>query len=196
MNWKSLCFRFGTRSVVLVCALFFSTSLINAQQSRITKAIDNQQRVVLSGHIHPRARPEDDQGRVSPSLKMSYVTLELAQSASQHADLEQLLKDQQTPGSGNYHRWLTPEQYADRFGVSTDDINKIEAWLQGQGLTIAAVARGRNWIAVNGEAATVESAFQTEIHEYVSNGETHFANATRSLRARGSGAELWGPFAG
>ncbi len=178
MNWKSLCFRFGTRSVVLVCALFFSTSLINAQQSRITKAIDNQQRVVLSGHIHPRARPEDDQGRVSPSLKMSYVTLELAQSASQHADLEQLLKDQQTPGSGNYHRWLTPEQYADRFGVSTDDINKIEAWLQGQGLTIAAVARGRNWIAVNGEAATVESAFQTEIHEYVSNGETHFANAT------------------
>jgi uncharacterized protein (TIGR03437 family) len=175
MNWKSLCYRFGTRTVVLLCTL---TGLVNAQQSRIANTIDNQQRFVLTGHIHPKARPEDDQGRVSPSLQMSYVTLELAQSESQHAELQQLLKDQQTPGSGNYHRWLTPEQYAERFGVSTDDLNKIEAWLQGQGLTIAAVARGRNWIAVNGEANRIEGAFQTEIHQYVANGETHFANAT------------------
>jgi uncharacterized protein (TIGR03437 family) len=178
MNWKSLCYRFGTRSVVLLSTLYFLTGFVNAQQSRITKGIDNQQRFVLTGHIHPKARAEDDQGRVSPSLQMSYVKLELAQSESQHADLQQLLKDQQTPASGNYHRWLTPEQYAERFGVSTDDLNTIVAWLQGQGLTIAAVARGRNWIAVNGEAATIESAFQTEIHQYVSNGETHFANAS------------------
>src|SRR5580658_8204213 len=178
MNRKFPCYRFGTRSVVLLSTLYFLTGFVNAQQSRITKGIDNQQRFVLTGHIHPKARAEDDQGRVSPSLQMSYVKLELAQSESQHADLQQLLKDQQTPASGNYHRWLTPEQYAERFGVSTDDLNTIVAWLQGQGLTIAAVARGRNWIAVNGEAATSESAFQTEIHQYVSNGETHFANAS------------------
>jgi uncharacterized protein (TIGR03437 family) len=178
MNWKSLCYRIGTRSVVVLCTLYLLTGFLNAQQSRITEAIDNQQRVVLAGHVHPKARPEDDQGRVSPSLPISYVTLELAQSESQHADLTQLLKDQQTPGSGNYHRWLTPEQYAERFGVSTDDLNKMVAWLEGQGLTIAAVARGRNWIAVNGEASRIESAFQTEIHQYVSNGETHFANAS------------------
>lgn len=177
MNSKSLCC-FRTRSLAVLCTLYFLTALLSAQQSRITKAIDNQQRVVLSGHLHPKARPEDDQGRVAPSLQMSYVTLMLAQSASQHADLQQLLSDQQTPGSANYHLWLTPEQYAARFGVSTDDLNQIVTWLQGQGLSIAAVARGRNWIAVNGEAARIESAFHTEIHEYVSGGEKHFANAT------------------
>jgi len=182
MNWKSLCYRFGTRSAIALCSLYIFTGFLNAQQSRITKAIDNQQRVVLTGHLHPKARPEDDQGRVAPSLPMSYVTLELAQSASQHADLQQLLRDQQTPGSANYHVWLTPEQYADRFGVSTDDLNKITSWLQAQGLSIAAVARGRNWIAVNGEAARVESAFQTEIHQYVSNGE----ELSGTLRARGA----------
>jgi uncharacterized protein (TIGR03437 family) len=177
MNWQSLCYRFGTRSAIVLCSLYLLTGFLNAQQSRITKAIDNQQPVVLTGHLHPKARPEDDQGRVAPSLPMSYVTLELAQSASQHADLQQLLRDQQTPGSPNYHRWLTPEQYADRFGASTEDLDKITSWLQAQGLSIAAVARGRNWIAVNGEAARIESAFQTEIHQYVSNGEKHFANA-------------------
>ena len=177
MNWQSLCYRFGTRSAMVLCLLYFLTGFLNAQQSRITKAIDNQQRVALTGHLHPKARTEDDQGRVAPSLPMPYVTLVLAQSASQHANLQRLLHDQQTPGSPNYHRWLTPEQFADRFGASTEDLNKITSWLQAQGLSIAAVARGRNWIAVNGEAARIESAFQTEIHQYVSNGEKHFANA-------------------
>jgi uncharacterized protein (TIGR03437 family) len=177
-NRKSLGYRFRTRSVVMACTLCFFAGAVNAQQSRISKAIDNQQRVVLTGHIHPKARPENDQGRVTPSLQIPYVTLILKQSESQHADLAQLLQDQQTPGSPNYHHWLTPEQYADRFGVSTDDLNKIVAWLEGQGLTIAAVARGRNWIAVNGEASSIESAFQTEIHEYVSGSEKHFANAS------------------
>ncbi len=40
------------------------------------------------------------------------------------------------------------------------------------------VARGRNSVAVNGSAAQIEAAFQTEIHQYQVNGEQHFANAT------------------
>jgi len=62
--------------------------------------------------------------------------------------------------------------------VSDDDLNKIAAWAQGQGLTVAAVARGRNWISVSGAAAQIEQAFQTELHHYLADGETHFANAT------------------
>jgi uncharacterized protein (TIGR03437 family) len=137
-----------------------------------------QARRNLTGQIHPLARVENDRGRVSPALQLSYVTLTLAQSESQQADLDQLLAEQQTPGSPNYHHWLSPEEYAQRFGASEADVNKVVAWLQGQGLTIAAVARGRNWIAVNGPAPQIESTFQTEIHEYVLNGESHFANAT------------------
>ena len=85
---------------------------------------------------------------------------------------------QQTPGSPNYHHWLTPEEYGQRFGVSDADIGKITQWLQQQGLQVVSVARGRNWIAASGTAAQVEAAFQTEIHSYVVDGETHFANAS------------------
>jgi uncharacterized protein (TIGR03437 family) len=132
----------------------------------------------LAGHIHPLARAENDRGRVSPRLQLSYVTLTLAQSETQQASLDRLLTEQQTPDSPNYHRWITPEEYAQRFGASEADVNKVTAWLQGQGLTIAAVARGRNWIAVSGPAPQIESAFHTELHEYDVNGEAHFANAT------------------
>src|SRR6266404_2779403 len=157
------------KSLILMACVIGANA--DAQPSRITSAIDNRQRLTLRGHVNPKARQENERGRVAPSLKLTYVTLVLAQSESQQADLDQLLIEQQTSGSPNYRRWLTPDEYAVRFGVSDDDLGKIKTWLEGQGLTIAAVARGRNWIAVNGDAAQIEAAFQTELHQYVVNGE-------------------------
>jgi len=170
---------FYSSAIIRFAAALLALCLpIAAQQSHITQAIDNKERVTLKGHLHPKALAENDQGRVSPSMPVSYVTIELAPTAGQQADLDGLLGEQQTPGSKNYHRWLTPDEYAQRFGVSQDDLNKIAAWARGQGLTVAAVARGRNWIAVSGAAAQMEQAFQTELHHYLVAGETHFANAS------------------
>jgi uncharacterized protein (TIGR03437 family) len=166
------------RFVALALASYVFASTAGAQQNRITKPVNDRERIILSGHIRRKARPENDAGRVSPSLKLPYVTLTLAQSESQQAELDKLLSEQQTPGSPNYHHWLTPDEYAQRFGAGKDDLNKIAQWLRSQGLAVASIARGRNWIAVSGSAAQIEAAFQTEIHEYVSDGETHFANAT------------------
>ena len=153
-----------------------------AQESRIPNriagGIDNTRRMALSGHVHPQAQPQFDQGRVRPDATLDYVTLELEPSAAQKADLELLLVEQQNPGSPSYHQWLTPEQFADRFGVSTQDANTIAAWLQSQGLTVHAISRGRSWIAFGGMAAQMEAAFQTELHEYIVNGEVHIANST------------------
>jgi subtilase family serine protease len=104
--------------------------------------------------------------------------LVLKPSASQQADLDQLLEQQQDPSSPNYHQWLTPEEYADRFGVSQADVDKITAWLGRQNLTVQSVARARNAIAFSGNASQVESALGMEIHRYLVNGELHYANAT------------------
>src|SRR5689334_10928357 len=103
----ALCFPFA-------CLQFVPSALGAPQVSRITRPIDNRQRVSLKGHVHPNALPENDQGRVDASLTLPYVTLMLKPSADQQAALEQLLAQQQDPASPNYHRWLTPEQYADR----------------------------------------------------------------------------------
>lgn len=164
-------------SAGILAGFFLLPAVAHAQESRVNKAIDDRERTFLSGQIHPKARPENDRGRVAPSLRLSYVTLMLGPSGSQQAELDQLLTEQRDSSSPNYHHWLSPEEFAQRFGVSRNDLNKISTWLEGQGLTIAAVARGRNWIAVNGDAARIENAFRTEIHEYAVNGKTHFANA-------------------
>lgn len=169
--------KFLSRYTATIVAAIF-TAVAALAQTRITQPVNSQQRTVVAGNIHPKVRLATDQGRVAPSLEIPYITLTLAPSPAQQADLDKLLVEQQTPGSLNYHQWLTPEQFAERFGISDADINTISQWLQGQGLQIVSVARGRGWIAVSGAAAQVETAFQTEIHSYALNGETHYANAS------------------
>lgn len=160
---------------VSVCAVAIHAQ---AQQSRITERIDDAQRFTLAGHIVPQARAEYDQGRVAPSLALTHITLTLPPSAQQKTALDALLREQQNQLSSEYHHWLTPEEFAARFGASQADIAKITAWLQSEGLTVTGVARGHNWISADGTAAQVEQAFETELHQYVVNGEKHFANAS------------------
>lgn len=166
------------KSLALCAVQLFLLGAASAQQVRITGRIDNTARTTLAGHLRSQANAANDRGQVSPSLQMSYMTLNLSQTAQQQADLQQLLTAQQTPGSAEYHHWLTPEQFADRFGASQADISTVSGWLQSQGLNVISVARGRTWIAFSGTAAQVASAFQLEIHQYQVNGEMHYANAS------------------
>jgi subtilase family serine protease len=113
-----------------------------AQQERIPGKINTSQWSTLSGNVHPNALSTYDQGRVDDALEMTSVMLVAKPSASQQAALDQLLADLQNPASAVYRHWLTPEEYADRFGLSAGDISKIEEWAHGQQLTVTGVARG------------------------------------------------------
>ncbi|MFZ0759420.1 MAG: protease pro-enzyme activation domain-containing protein, partial [Candidatus Sulfotelmatobacter sp.] len=166
------------RSWKFLLPLFASTLCLAAQPDRITSPISSGRTVALARSVHPKAQPQYDRGAVEPSFALSYVTLVVAPSPSQQIALDQLLAQQQDRSSPNYHKWLTPEQYAERFGLSQNDVNKISAWLKAQGFTVLSVPRGRNAVIFSGTAAQVKSAFKTEIHRYDVNGEKHIANSS------------------
>lgn len=163
-------------AALLICALPCLAQ--KGQPDRIAGPIDTNQMVTLTGHVHPMAQAQYDKGPVDASQEMGYVTLLIKPTASQQAAVQQLLAEQHDQSSKNYHKWLTPEQYADRFGLSQNDIRSMQTWLQSQGFTVVQTARGRNWIAFSGTAAQVESTFHTAIHSYNVNGEKHMANVS------------------
>jgi subtilase family serine protease len=111
-------------------------------------------------------------------MKLPFVTLLIQPTAHQLAELKQLLAEQQDPSSPNYHNWLTPEQFGQRFGLSSGDATQITNWLRSQGFRIAQVARGRDWIAFSGTVAQVQHTFHTELRRYRLDGEERFANST------------------
>ncbi len=124
------------------------------------------------------AAPGQDLGPVAPDFPLPGMTLYLTPSPGQRAALERLLEAQQDPTSPQFHHWITPEQFADRFGLSNHQIARASDWLRAHGFTVVKVARSRTWMVFGGTARLVENAFHTRIHSYRTGGETHFCNAT------------------
>jgi subtilase family serine protease len=166
------------RSWKLLLPLLASTLCFAAQPDRIAGPIDSSQMVALTGNVHGFAQPRFDLGRTDGGKPLYGVTLAFRPSAAQQAALNNLLAQQQDRSSPNYHKWLTPAQFADRFGMTRDDIGSVQAWLESQGFTVTSIANSRNQIAFDGTVAQIESVFRTEIHNYLVDGVIHFANAT------------------
>ncbi len=154
--------------------LFAAAAVMLPAADRITAPIDNNRRVVLHGHVRPEVQPQNDQGLADADTQVGYATLLMKLDPS----IETFLAEQQMPGSANYRRWLSPAQFGDRFGVSANDLAKVVAWLESQGLKVNDVAKGRHWITFSGTAAKVGRALRADIHTYLANGERHFANAS------------------
>ena len=149
-----------------------------AQKARVVGPIEGNGEVALQQRLHPLARPEFDRGAADAAMKLDYVTMVLKPTAAQQSDLETLLIQQQDRSSASYHKWLTPEQFGDRFGLAASDIAAIKSWIEAQGLRVEDTARGRNWIAFSGTAAQIQRALHTEIRRFAVDGKAHYANAT------------------
>src|ERR1017187_2159832 len=147
-----------------------------AQQDRITGPIDTTRTAVLKGNRSSRAMPQFDRGPVDPGQLVNGITLVFKRSASQQAALDQLLAEQQDPTSPNYHNWISPEEFAARFGLSSADVGRVTEWLRSQGFSVVYEARSRTYVTSSGTAAQVRGAFHTELHSYQVDGEMHFAN--------------------
>src|SRR5229473_145412 len=146
--------------------------------ARITQAVDENNLVVLKGNVHPLARPEFDQGAVADGQPLNRMLLLLQRSADQESALRQLLDDQQSKSSPNYHAWLTPEQFGKQFGPADADVQSVTQWLTSHGFTGINMGPGRQVIEFNGTSGRVRTAFRTEIHRFMINGKAYTANVT------------------
>jgi Pro-kumamolisin, activation domain/Bacterial Ig-like domain (group 3) len=145
--------------------------------ARITEAIDETQLTVLKGNTHPLARPEFDRGPAPRTLPLDRMLLVLRRSPQQEAALQLLLDKQQDKSSPEYHNWLTPEKFGQQFGPADQDLQTVISWLESHGFRVGRVAKGRTVIEFSGTASQLQSAFHTEIHQYMVNGGAHWANS-------------------
>jgi hypothetical protein len=150
---------------------------IAAPAVRVVSPIDENQLVTLKGTVHPLANARNDRGVAPDSMQLGRMHLVLKRSDSQEAALKQLISEMHTPGSPNYHNWLTPDQFGAQFGPSDQDLATVETWLTGHGFNVTKVNPGKQTIEITGNVAQLRSAFHAQIHKYDLNGETHYANA-------------------
>ena len=124
------------------------------------------------------ARAEFDRGDAPADLPMQQMQLVLTRSAAQQADLDRLWSrsrilllfniisgsHRNNSGSGSEHRMKM--------------CRRLRAGSESNGFHIDRVANGRNLIEFTGDAGQVENTFHTQIHKYMVNGRSHWANSS------------------
>jgi subtilase family serine protease len=151
------------------------TGLVAQTPGRITAEISNADRTTIPNSHPPMARADNDRGRLASGTLIHGMSIVMLLTSAQEAALQELIASQQNSSSAQYHKWLTPDQFASRFGLADTDIAKVQSWLEQQGFAVESVARSKNRITFSGTAGQVESAFGTELHNYTVAGETHYA---------------------
>ena len=165
------------RVCLLCAAVVLSTLSYAVTPDRINGPLSAGPKIALRGNVHGLARPENDLGPADRSRPMQGITLAFHPSAAQQKDLDNFLAELGDPSSPNYHKYLTPKQFGQRFGMSSNDLNKIVSWLQSEGFINIKVANSRNEISFDGTVGQVESTFGVEMHHYLVDSVVHLANS-------------------
>jgi YVTN family beta-propeller protein len=118
-------------------------------------------------------------GTLDPSTAMHLV---VALQPSDPQGLQQYATAVATPGNGAYRRYLSPREFAQRFGATTAALDTTTARLRAAGLRVAAVSTNGLSLPVTGSAARVGAAFGTGFRRYqLADGRTAFANTAAPL---------------
>ena len=89
------------------------------------------------------------------------------------------------PASAEFHRYLTAAEFGERFGLPTDEVDRVVSWLESGGLTAAAMPQ-RTSIAVGGSVGDVNKLLGVRLEDWTTaDGERfHRPNAEPVIPAK------------
>ena len=80
--------------------------------------------------------------------------------------LATLLQELYDPGNPNFRRYLTPEEFAARFGPREEDYQRVISYAQSNGLKVGNTFSNRALVDVTGTVDNVQKMFQVHINLY------------------------------
>jgi len=145
---------------------------------QINSTIDASQLTVLFGNTRRAARAANDLGIVDDSLPLGHLYLQLRRSPEREAALKAYVDTLNDPKSGEFHHWLTPAEFAEHYGVDSQDVETVKTWLKSEGFTVHGATPSGLVVDFSGTAGQVRNSFHTELHHYAVDGKRHLANAS------------------
>ncbi len=92
--------------------------------------------------------------------------LAIALPLRNQAELDALLKNIYNPASPSYHQYLTPAQFAEKFGPAKSDYQTLIKFAEKNGLKITGTHANRVVLDVAGSVADIEKTFQVKMQVY------------------------------
>jgi subtilase family serine protease len=163
-------------------------------QALIRAPVNESDRVTLGGNTPPAATiGARDQGAVDDAMPFEHLLLMLKRGAAAEDALQGRIQALHTPGSSEYHHWLTAEQVGAQFGANPQDVAVLEQWLTSHGFAVNRLYKSGLVLDFSGTAAQIRETFHTEIHRLqMANGERHVANVSDPQIPAALGAAIVG----
>ncbi len=119
----------------------------------------------LEGHVPPAVAKLNLQsvGRLAAT---DHLRLEIMLPPRDPAGLARLLRQIQDPASTNFHRYLTPEQYNERFAPPAADYQAVAAFATAHRLLVTRTVPGRTIVEVDGAVGDIEQALNVHLRLY------------------------------
>ena len=120
---------------------------------------------VLTRHVRDAVRTRQAQsiGRLPAN---QFMQLDLVLPLRDPAGLNAFLSDIYDPTSFSYRRFLTPQEFTERFGPSESDYDALVAFAKASGFEVVGGSRDGMELQVKGPVSAVESAFHVNMVTY------------------------------
>lgn len=133
--------------------------------------------VATSGYKLKRAgEPALVNTRVMPLEISQPVHVAVVLKTHNAADLDKLVADVSQPGSANYRKFITPEEFKRRFAPTDAEAAAVVAHLKSSGFSNVRVAPGNRAVTAVGNADTVRTAFHAGLKRFRYDGRNVYAN--------------------
>jgi len=130
--------------------------------SKPARAAERQQ---LKGHL-PAAIQRMKLQPTGGLPATNRLSLAIGLPLRNRAALDTLLQQIYDPGSPNYHKYLTREQFTQQFGPTEQDYQALVDFAQASGLEVTGRPSNRMLLDVTGAVADIEKAFQVKMRVY------------------------------
>ena len=120
-------------------------------------------RQMLHGHVPGVVAHLQSIGELPASQRLN---LAIGLPLRNQTELDVFLQQLYDPASPNYHRYLTPEQFTEKFGPTEEDYQKVIAFAQANGLTVTTTHGNRVLLDVSGSVADIEKALHLTMRLY------------------------------
>lgn len=114
--------------------------------------------------------------RLGAAAPTQRITIGLSLARPDDAGEKALLARQQDPASPDYRKFLTPAQFAARFGVSAAQRDAVRDWLTGGGLSVDYAAGAGDYVLASGTVAQVGALLKTSFDRFSFQGQSFLAN--------------------
>ena len=150
-----------TADQLIICAITVALGVIGGF------AQTDAQTVPLRGTVSPLALKLPTYGDL-PATRT--LPLQIWFKSRNQEQLNALLASQQDPRSPQYHRWLTPQEYASRFGVAQPEFEEVSNWLRSEGFEVTGGSPLDGYLRFSGSILTISRAFGTSVTKFSPDG--------------------------